>query len=427
MPAAAADGDSVDRDPERAAMRVLFLHPNFPAHFRDLAPALAADPANEVVFATQERERSIPGIRKVSYGRSRDVREQTHPYLQATEESVLVGQGAYRAGLKLIEEGFVPDLVIAHSGWGQTLFLPDLFPKARFLGYFEWFYRPHGSNSDFLPDANVSIDEACRVRMRNSPILLDLVTCDWGIVSTPWQLQQFPEVFHPKLSVIHDGIDTDAFRPGPGQAFRTGALDLSGVDELVTYATRGLEPYRGFPAFMRAMELVLRRRPGAHVVIGGEDRAAYGSVPPGGGTWKEHLLSEVDLDPARVHFVGLLPPPQMLQLLQASAAHVYSTVPFIPSWSLFEAMSTGCLVIGSATPPVTELVVDGRNGLLFDFFDHQMLADRVCDVLADPGRFAPLRAAARALIVERFDVRAAVAAQLRLIDAVMDGTTAMPA
>jgi glycosyltransferase involved in cell wall biosynthesis len=408
-------------------MRVLFLHPNFPAHFRDLAPALAADPANEVVFATQERERSIPGIRKVPYGRNRDVRQQTHPYLHATEESVLVGQGAYRAGLKLIDEGFIPDLVIAHSGWGQTLFLPDLFPRARFVGYFEWYYRPHGTNSDFLPDAEVTVDEACRIRMRNSPILLDLVACDWGIVSTPWQLRQFPEAFHAKLSVIHDGIDTATFSPQPGARFRIDGLDLHGVEELVTYATRGLEPYRGFPTFMRAIELVLRRRPNAHVVIGGEDRAAYGSGPPGGGTWKEHLLAEVDLDHDRVHFVGLLPPPQMLQLLRASAAHVYSTVPFIPSWSLFEAMSAGCLVVGSATPPVTELVTDGRNGLLFDFFDHEMLADRLCEVLAAPERFTAMRAAARQHIVERYDVADALAQQLRLIDAVMAGERAMPA
>jgi glycosyltransferase involved in cell wall biosynthesis len=406
-------------------MRVLFLHPNFPAHFRDLAPALAADPANEVVFATQERERALPGIRKVAYGSNREVRDQTHPYLHATEEAVLAGQGGYRAGLRLRAEGFVPDLVIAHSGWGQSLYLPDLFPDARFIGYFEWFYRPHGSNSDFLPEADVGIDEACRIRMRNSPILLDLVACDWGIVSTPWQLAQFPEVFHAKLSVVHEGIDTHAFSPAPGTRFAVEGLDLSDVDELVTYATRGLEPYRGFPTFMRAVELVLRRRPRAHVVIGGEDRAAYGSPPPGGGTWKEHMLAELDVDRSRVHFVGLLPPPQMLQLLRASAAHVYSTVPFIPSWSLFEAMAAGCMVVGSATPPVTEVLAHGRNGLLFDFFDHEALADRLCAVLDDPAGHERLRAAARASIVERYDVKAALASQLRLIDAVMAGKLSM--
>lgn len=410
------------RSTQVSAMRVLFFHQNFPGHFRALAPALAADGANTVVFATQERTRALPGVRKVNYGRSRDVKANTHPYLRATEEAVLTAQGAFRAGLRLREEGFEPDVVIAHSGWGPSLYVPDLFPKARFIGYFEWFYRPRGSNSDFLPESLRTVDEACRIRMRNSPILMDLAACDWGIVATEFQRQQFPAVFHPKLSLIPDGIDTGHFSPLAGTRCRLGDLDLSEVDEIVTYATRGLEPYRGFPTFFRAVARLLARRPATHVVIAGEDRAAYGSPPPGGGTWKDHLLAECDLPPeqaSRVHFVGLLPPADMLTLLRASAAHVYATVPFIPSWSLFEAMAAGCVVVATATPPVTEVITDGETGLLYDFFDDAALADRLYEVLDNPHRWAPLRAAARDLVVANYDVADAVTRQVALINDVV--------
>ena len=402
------------------AVRALFVHNNFPAQFRDLAPALAADPGNEVVFATQETQRNLPGVRKVAWQTARRGKH-VHPYLNDLGNAVAEGQGALRMAAALRREGFVPDVIIGHSGFGPTLFQREVFPDAKFIGYFDWYFKARGSNGDFFPDRPLNIDRACRYHLMNAPIWLDLLQCDHGIVTTEWQLQQFPDAFRRKLSLLHDGIDTKHFRPKRGQKFAIAGLDLTDVEELITYATRGMEPYRGFPQFLAAMEILLRQRPHAHVVIAGDDRHFYGWSPPGGGTWKQHVLAQLNLDERRVHFTGQLVAQRMLELLQASDVHVYLTAPFIPSWSLFEAMATGCLVVASDTAPVQEVIEDGGSGLLVDFFDHEALAARVAWALDHQGDCEALRAAARAVVVDRVDLRHVLARQRKLIDDVLAG------
>ena len=396
-------------------MRVLFVHNNFPAQFRDLAPALAADPGNEVVFATQESLRTLPAWQTASRGK------QIHRYLSDLGNSVAEGQGALRMAGGLRRQGFVPDVIIGHSGFGPTLFLREAFPEAKFIGYFDWYYRAQGSNADFFPDRPVGIDRACKFHLMNAPIWLDLVNCDHGIVTTQWQLEQFPEVFWPKLSLLHDGIDTNHFQPNPGQRFAIAGLDLTNVEELVTYATRGMDPYRGFPQFMAALEVLLHKRPHTHVVIAGEERHHYGWAAPGGASWKDHLLGQLDLDLDRVHFTGPLVPNRMLELFQASSVHVYLTAPFIPSWSLFEAMSSGCLVVASDTAPVREVMTDNETGLLVDFFDHAALAERISHALDHRADYDGLRAAARQSVIDGVELRNVLPRQLRLIDDVLAG------
>jgi glycosyltransferase involved in cell wall biosynthesis len=203
--------------------------------------------------------------------------------------------------------------------------------------------------------------------------------------------------------VLHDGIDTDYFTPAPGTKLVLPDLDLSGAAEIVTYATRGMEPYRGFPQFMRAAALLLKRRPGLHIVIAGSDTVAYSRKLPQGQSYKQRALEELGAaDLSRLHFTGALPYGPYLQLLRASAAHVYLTVPFVLSWSLLEAMATGCLVIGSDTAPVREVIEDGRTGLLADFFSPAEIAARVGDALDNRARMAPMRQAARDLIRQRY-------------------------
>ena len=401
-------------------MRALFVHNNFPAQFRDLAPALAAEPGNDVVFATQEPLRTLPGVRKVAWQTARRGK-QIHPYLRVLGDAVAEGQGALRMAAALRRDGFVPDVVIGHSGFGPTLFLREAFPEAKFIGYFDWYHKARGTNGDFFPDRPINIDGACRYHLMNAPSWLDLLQCDHGIVTTEWQLEQFPDAFRGKLSLLHDGIDTEHFRPQAGQRFAIPGLDLSGVHELVTYATRGLEPYRGFPQFLAAVQILLRERPRTHVVIAGDERHFYSWSPPGGTTWKQHVLAKLDLDERRVHFTGQLEPPHMLKLLQASDVHVYLTAPFIPSWSLFEAMATGCLVVASATPPVREVMTDGETGLLVNFFDHEALAARVAWALDHRDDCQPLRRAARQTVVERVDLRRILPRQRKLIDDVLAG------
>lgn len=399
-------------------MRILFLHPNFPAQFRHLASAMGSDPAHQVVYGTAREEGKIPGVTKAIYKPTRTPHPQTHHYVRTLENAVLNGQAVYRVAQQLKTSGFEPDVVYGHSGWGPTLFIKDIFPKAKLLCYFEWFYHSKGSDCDFDPSSPMEIDDELRVRVKNAPILLDLYACDRGLSPTQWQRQQFPPEFQPKLTVMHDGIDTQFFQPNPGAKLVLPSvdLDLSSVDEVITYVARGMEPYRGFPQFMHAVALIQQRRPHCHVVVVGDDRICYGSERSDGKTYKQAMLEALPLDLSRLHFTGLLPYSQYLQVLQASSVHVYLTYPFVLSWSMLEAMSAGCLILGSSTPPVMELIQDGENGLLVDFFSPEAIADRLDEVLDQPERMAPLRANARQTILDRYDLAKLLPQHLQWIE-----------
>lgn len=407
-------------------MRVLFLHNNFPAQYRHVAPALAAGGRHEVVFVTQRDGASLPGVRNRVYRPSREAAKEAHHYLRGTETSVLNGQAVWRVCRDLAREGFVPDIVCSHSGWGNALYIKDVFPKTRTLLYYEWYYHGLNSDADFLRDPPLSADDLCRLRTRNASILLDLAACDWGISPTRFQLSRFPVLFRQKMSALHDGIDVTYFAPAADAREKLAKLAIPGLPltpetEIVTYATRGMEPYRGFPQFMRAAARVLRERPQAHAVVVGEDRVAYGRQLPPGESWRQRMMADLQIDPARIHFTGLLPYPDYLTVLQASDAHIYLTVPFVLSWSLLEAMATGCLVIGSDTAPVQELITDGVEGLLADFFDEEALAGRIHAALDLPARGAALRQAARQRIVNEYALQDLLPRHLALIRDVAAG------
>ena len=398
-------------------MNIVFIHQNMPGQYKHLAARLAADPANRVVFITKRTDREIPNVRRLSYQPSRKARENAHPYLVSTENAVLHGQAVARLLMGLREEGFRPDVIVGHPGWGETLFVKDVFPNTPYLNYCEFFYRAQGLDVGFDPSVPVNIDTVLRLRMRSTPLLLALEACDRGIAPTEWQRDSHPAPFHPKIEVIHDGVDTAQLLPDPDIRITLGdGTELTRQDEVLTYAVRNLEPYRGFPSFMRALPRLLEARPKAHVLIAGGDEVSYGSPPPGeGANWREAMLAEVPLDPARVHFLRHLPYDQYLSVLRVSRAHVYLTYPFVLSWSMVESMALGCVVIGSDTAPVREVIRDGENGLLVDFFSPQAIADKAIAVLADPGAFAPLARAARETAVERFDLPRCLERQVALI------------
>lgn len=395
-------------------MRVLFLHSNFPAQYRHVATALAKDKKNQVVFGTKNRDTSLPGINKAIFEPSRNPHPTTHHYVRPLESAVLQGQAVFKLIEKLKTQGFVPDVICGHSGWGPTLFVKDAFPDTPLICYFEWFYHARGSDADFDPAEPLNIDDMARIRVKNAPILIDLYTCDRGLSPTYWQRSQFPKEFHSKISVLHDGVDTEYFKPNPGAKLVLPNLDLSHVDELVTYVARGMEPYRGFPQFMEAIAYVQERRPNCHVVIVGDDRVCYGKSLPNG-SYKDLMLKKVPLDLSRVHFTGSLPYGQYLKVIQASSVHVYLTRPFVLSWSMIEAMSTGCLIVGSDTAPVTEIIQEGENGLLVDFFSPQKIADRVDEVLDHPTRLAEIRTKARKTVLERYALADLLPQQIQLI------------
>ncbi|MEN0074824.1 MAG: glycosyltransferase family 4 protein [Paracraurococcus sp.] len=408
-------------------MRVLFVHQNFPAQYRHVAPALARRPGVQVLALSETEGEALPGVRHVRYKPPAAGQEGTHRYLRRLENATYRGQQVARACLALKEHGFTPDLVCCHPGWGEGLFLRDVWADARLLYYYEFYYAAAGGDVGFDPPGQpLPIDDACRIRMLNANHLLCLQASDWGHTATRWQASRFPGWARQRLSVVHEGIDTGTIRRLPDPRFRlpNGAVLRPG-DEVVTFVGRGLEPYRGFPTFMRALPAILAERPAAQVVLVGGDEPHYGSRPrEGGATWREVMLGELGdrLDLSRVHFTGKIPHAELQALLGLSSAHVYLTYPFVLSWSMLEAMANECLVIGSATPPVQEVIEDGRNGLLVDFHSPEQVATAVVRALARPEAYLPLREAARRSILDRYDLHSRCLPDLvRLIDAVAAG------
>jgi glycosyltransferase involved in cell wall biosynthesis len=397
-------------------VKILFVHQNMPGQFVHLATRLAEDPANEVVFLTKRHDVDLPGVRRVSYVPPRPAHASTHHYVRLFESGVLYGQQVVRACLNLQRRGFRPDLIVAHPGWGEALFVKDIFPAAPLLNYCEFYYSGSGADVGFDPAEPADIDTICRARARNAHLLLSLDACDRGISPTEWQKSRHPASYQSKISVIFDGIDTGTVRPDPaaGFALPNGRV-LTAANEVVTYVARNLEPYRGFPTFIRSLPELCRRRPDAQIVVVGGDEVSYGQPPKEGGTWREAMAREVALDPARVHFLGKIPYARYLDLLRISAAHVYLTVPFVLSWSFMEAMASECLLVASSTAPVLEVIEDERNGLLVDFFSPGALAERVADALANRAALAPLRRRARETVMERYALTTCLPAQLALV------------
>jgi glycosyltransferase involved in cell wall biosynthesis len=397
-------------------LNILFLHPNMPGQFKHLAPALARNPANRVVFVTKRSNVEIAGVERVTYKPPREVHPTTHPYLQRYENAILHGQQVVRVGLTLQKRGFVPDLVVAHSGWGDSLFIKDVFPAAKLVNYAEFYYAAHGADAGFGEAAPLDIDRICRIRVRNSHLLQALQSCDRAITPTQWQRDLHPAEFLRKLSVIFDGIDTQTMSPDAAAHFTLqDGRRLTATDEVITYVSRNLEPYRGFPSFMKALPEILHRRPSAQVLVVGGDEVSYSPAAPQGTTWKQTMLETVSLDLSRVHFLGRVPYQSFKAILQISSVHIYLTVPFILSWSCVEALSAGCIVVGSRTPPVQEFIEDGRNGFLVDFFDSEALARQVDHVLTHRESLGNIRARARETVLAQYSLVECLPRQLELL------------
>ncbi len=395
-------------------MRILFIHQNFPAQFRHLAPALVARGHDVVALVMQK---GIPanwnGVRVVTYGASRGSTPGIHPWLVDFETKVIRGDACFRAMLRLKQAGFTPDVVIAHPGWGESLFVKEVWPKVRLGIYCEFYYRLAGGDVGFDPEfpSNDAEGDAPRLMMKNLNNSLHFQIADAGLSPTSWQADTFPEPFRSKITVVHDGIDTSLVVPDHDARFRfPDGTELSRQDEVVTFVNRNLEPYRGYHIFMRALPELLRSRPKAQVVIVGGDQLSYGARPPEGNSWRDVFAEEVRpqiaaSDWERVRFVGKLPYPQFISLLQVSTVHVYLTYPFVLSWSLLEAMSAGCAIVASATAPVIEAVRHGDTGRLVGFFDSPALAAEIGRLLGEPAERKALGGHARAFAQEYYNLK----------------------
>jgi hypothetical protein len=285
-------------------MRLIFLHQNQPGQFAPLVRHLAATGGHRLTVIGARDDRRLPGPRTIAYRLHRDVAEGIHPYLVRTERAVLYGQAAARVLVALRDQGERPDAIVAHSGWGEALFVKDVFPSVPLLVYSEFYYRARGADVGFEATEPLSLDVAARTRMRNTHLLAEL---------------------------------------GP---------DV--------------------------------------------------------------------LPPERVLFTGRLPYETYRRVLQVSAVHVYLTYPFVLSWSMLEAMSCGGLLVASDTAPVTEVIEDGVNGLLVSFHDPAALARRVIEALAARDALAPLRAAARRTVIDRFERTDCLRRQVALLSALAE-------
>jgi glycosyltransferase involved in cell wall biosynthesis len=384
-------------------MRILIIHQNFPGQFRHVAQAWAARPGWQVVGVGHEGCPGLAGVRCLTYKLHRQSGPQQHHYLQRMEQAVLHGQAVARLLIDLRKQGFVPDVILAHPGWGETLYAKDVFPNARLIHFCEWFYSSQGADVGFDPEFPPTFDDHARIRTWNALHLLNLENCDAAITPTQWQRSRHPAAYQSKIVVAHEGIDTELLRPDPNAriALKSG-VTLKAGDPVITYVARNLEPYRGFHVFMRALERIQTQHKTCHTIIVGGDDVSYGRRPVGAKNWREKMLAEVKLDMSRVHFVGKLSYDTYRRVLQVSAAHVYLTYPFVLSWSILEAMASGCLVIGSDTAPVREVITHGESGLLTGIFDRDGLADRVVESVDHRSASDHVRNAARACMLQNY-------------------------
>ena len=402
-------------------MNILFIHQNFPGQFKHLAPALVKQ-GHQVTAMIMQKVGSPQwqGVRLVPYTATRGTTPGVHPWVSDFETKTIRGEACFRAALKLKAEGYSPDVIVAHHGWGESLFLKDVWPQARLGIYCEFFYRSQGADTGFDPEFPANDEgDVCRLRLKNLNNLLHFEVADAGISPTEWQASTFPEEFRSKITVVHDGIDTAAIAPNPLVQVKLsrpdgGQLELSRQDEIITFVNRNLEPYRGYHIFMRALPHILRERPRARVLIVGGDDVSYGARPTpeknGGSKWKDIFAAEVrpqisDSDWARVHFLGNVPYQYFVPLLQLSTVHVYLTYPFVLSWSLLEAMSAGCAIVASDTQPLHEAITHGETGRLVDFFDAPALAREVCSLLGDGPARQRLGTKARQFAQRNYDLQ----------------------
>jgi glycosyltransferase involved in cell wall biosynthesis len=390
-------------------VKYLFIHQNFPGQYLHVIRHLIARKGNEIAFITEPNRNYIAGVRRLNYQVTPPPQDTTHPHIRDLNVAMMRAENVARVGRNLQRLGFRPDIIIGHHGWGELLHLCDVWPGVPILGYFEFWYQTTGQDVGFDPEFPLSEDQHPRIRAMNAINLLALSLNQHGQTPTAWQKSLYPDWAQRQIRLLKEGVHLDICAPDP--RLRKEPLGVNGFmiapgDRLVTYVARNLEPYRGFHVMMRALPALLKARPDVKVVMVGGDEVSYGARLANS-TWREHFQRELagKYDAARVLMPGQVPYDVHIRLLQRSDAHVYLTYPFVPSWSLREALACGCAVIGADVAPVREFVTDRQTGLLTPCLDPRLLGERILEVLEDDKLARRIRAGARKFAEAELDMK----------------------
>jgi glycosyltransferase involved in cell wall biosynthesis len=404
-------------------MKILFIHQNFPGQFKFLAPALVELGHEVLAFIITSKNLTAnqwQGVNLIPYKLAKSSTPNIHPWVADLETKVIRGEACFRAALELKKSGFTPDIVVAHHGWGESMFVKEIWPNTKVGLYCEFFYKTQGADTGFDPEfPEKDPGDICRLKLKNLNNLIHFEFADAGISPTHWQASTFPKEYQNKISVVHDGIDTQVVCPNSNIQLNLQKADgtshqLSRKDEVITFVNRNLEPYRGYHTFMRALPELLKQRPHAKVLIVGGSDISYGARPDkkifGADNWKEVFINEVKdkisaYDWTRVEFLGHIPYQYFIHLLQLSTVHIYLTYPFVLSWSLLESMSAGCAIVASDTQPIHEAIQHNETGRLFNFFSPMALVTEVCFLLDNPMERERLGKNARFFAQKNYDLK----------------------
>jgi len=395
---------------------ILFIHNNFPAQFKNLAPKLAEN-KNYDVHCIGLNKFSFKNIKYYQYKINKGSSDGTHKYAIEFETKMIRADAVAQLCLKLKKTGLNPDLIISHPGWGESFFVKEVWPDSKLLNYFEFWYNTRNSDIDFDPKQkyhpNIGDDFRFRIDARNTPSLKTYLESDEIICPTNFQKSTAPKVFSKKIKVIHDGIDTSVLKP-TNEAYvdlkrKDGSsLRVTKKDKIITFVNRNLEPYRGYDKFMEALPNILKEHPDAYILIVGGDGVSYGMDLKENESYKDIFFNQVkDSLPTteKIYFLGRVTYETLIALFGITSVHVYFTYPFVLSWSLLEAMAMGSLIIGSKTEPVEEVIKHNKNGILVDFFDTHSLSKTVNEVLNNPDDYKKLKTSARKTIVDKYDLK----------------------
>tara|TARA_B100000427_G_scaffold217052_1_gene181260 strand:+ start:1100 stop:2353 length:1254 start_codon:yes stop_codon:yes gene_type:complete len=410
---------------------IIFIHQNFPAQYKHLAPLLAKN-ENYDVHSISLADFTCEGVKHHKYILEKGNTKGIHPLAQEFEAKIIRANSLNNVAIKMKKDGIIADLIIAHPGWGETLFVKNVWPEAKVISYLEFFYYSNNADVDFDPEFEFDNEFlANKLSARNAPIVLDLYQSDHVVTPTEFQASLAPEIFSDKLEIIHEGIDTELLKRNDDIKIDVNGNVLTNDNKIVLYIARNLEPYRGYHSFIRSIPDVLKEHPDAYILIVGGHDVSYGHKPPEGEKFSDIFFNETkdtlnkdqkDIFEKQVLFLGWLDYEKLIRLMQICTTHVYLSYPFVLSWSLLESMSCESVIIGSNTKPVKEVIEHNKTGLLVDFFDYKEISNAISSVLSDPNGFEKIRESARKLIIDKFDLnKVSIPKYLDLIERVLYG------